>query len=123
MSNNQEIGDFNPRKDSSQELKGLTPHKGTGLNRKVCQTPYSMGLTQIPTPIEKAAENIKSLRLAINAKCFDCMGCGFDGHPANEIRNCEISDCSLWPVRPYKPKDTKRESKNTKDIVFNGADS
>lgn len=104
MANNQNITHFNHAHDGLQQIKAVDPSAGTGGIRKRSQTPFSMGLTQIKTPIEKAQENPKSLRLAINAKCFDCMGCGFDGHPANEIRLCEISDCPLWPVRPYQSK-------------------
>lgn len=107
MMNNQKIDHFNLSEGNFTELKALDPNKGTGSKRKVCKTPYSMGLTKIKTPIEKAQENPKSLRLAINAKCYDCMGCGFDGHPANEIRLCEISDCPLWLVRPYQNKKAK----------------
>ena len=50
-------------------------------------------------PIEKANRNIKSLRLAINGKCWDCT-CG----QRNEIINCEITSCTLYPVRPYQIK-------------------
>ncbi len=112
LQNNHDLG---CREGGSYGLKDFSPNKGAGFKRKVCQTPFSMGLTQIPTPIEKAVENPKSLRLAINAKCFDCMGCGFDGHPANEIRNCEISDCSLWPHRPYRKK--KRNKPQSSEVL------
>ena len=53
-------------------------------------------------PIEKARRNPKSLRLAINGHCWDCIGAGADPHPKSDIRNCAILECTLWPVRPYQ---------------------
>lgn len=55
----------------------------------------------IMSPIEKARANPKSLRLAINGKCFDC--CGFS-KPA--VRDCHITSCTLHPVRPWQRQDT-----------------
>ena len=49
-------------------------------------------------PIQKSQANPKSLRLAINGKCWDCS-CG----QREEIRNCPITDCTLYAVRPYQP--------------------
>lgn len=48
-------------------------------------------------PIEKAKANPKSLRAAINAKCWDCS-CG----QRIEIRECPISACPLYGLRPYQ---------------------
>lgn len=53
-------------------------------------------------PIAKAHLNPKSLRFAINGKCWDCVGAGADPHPRATIRACRITDCTLWPVRPYQ---------------------
>ncbi len=53
-------------------------------------------------PIQKAAQNPKSLRLAINAKCYDCQGRNHDPGVIDRIRTCEIPACSLYPVRPYQ---------------------
>lgn len=53
-------------------------------------------------PIEKARRNPQSLRLAINGKCWDCIGAGADPRPRDAIRHCTITDCPLWPVRPYQ---------------------
>ena len=50
------------------------------------------------TPMQKHLENPTSLRLAINAQCYDCMG---QGTPT-EIRNCTATKCPLYPVRPYR---------------------
>lgn len=60
------------------------------------------------TPIEKAKLKPTSLRLAINAKCWDCC-C----EQRVEITRCQITDCSLWPVRPYqKSVDDETEDDN-----------
>ncbi|WP_198321695.1 MULTISPECIES: hypothetical protein [Methylococcus] len=53
-------------------------------------------------PIEKARRNPTSLRLAINGKCWDCVGCGADPNPQRAIGQCRIPACTLWPVRPYQ---------------------
>jgi len=58
------------------------------------------GLVERPkplTPMEKHKRKPLSLRLAINAKCWDCC-CG----QREEIRLCAFKDCSLWLIRPYK---------------------
>ncbi|MDD4274272.1 MAG: hypothetical protein PHG14_11160 [Desulfobacter postgatei] len=49
------------------------------------------------TPIEKARQNPKSLRAAINGKCFDCC-CGNRA----EVSRCQITSCTLHPVRPWQ---------------------
>jgi hypothetical protein len=58
--------------------------------------------TKIHNPIEKALKNPKSLRAAINAKCFDCQGQDADPAPKWRIGNCEMPDCPLYSLRPYQ---------------------
>ena len=53
-------------------------------------------------PVEKARANPNSLRLAINAKCYDCQGCDADPCVEWRIGNCECPECPLYPVRPYQ---------------------
>lgn len=48
-------------------------------------------------PIEKARANPKSLRAAINAKCFDC--CCFQ---RKEVTLCTATDCPLFNLRPWQ---------------------
>lgn len=60
------------------------------------------GLSTRLDPIEKARRNPKSLRLAINAKCFDCEGGNADPCVQWRIGNCDIERCPLHPVRPYQ---------------------
>ena len=55
-------------------------------------------------PLEKAAANPRSLRLAINAKCFDCEGGNADPAVQRRIGTCEIRTCPLWTVRPYQQR-------------------
>jgi hypothetical protein len=62
----------------------------------------SLGLIEIPKkldPIEKAKKNPKSLRFAINAKCFDCSG-----FERPEVKSCEFDDCPLHRHRPWQKK-------------------
>jgi len=66
-----------------------------------------MGLIEKPKrldPIEKAEKNPKSLRFAINARCFDCSG-----FEKSEVTNCEMTDCPLHRHRPWKKKASARK--------------
>jgi hypothetical protein len=60
-----------------------------------------------PNPATRLKKNPKSLRLAIDAKCWDCSGGGADVGTLEEIRNCIVTLCPLWPVRPYQKKRTR----------------
>lgn len=48
-------------------------------------------------PIDKSAANPKSLRLAINAKCWDCSN-----YQREEVINCTVVSCPLHKVRPWQ---------------------
>lgn len=52
-------------------------------------------------PLRKAERRPSSLRLAISAKCFDCVGRGVDPGWRWLIGNCD-APCPLVPVRPYR---------------------
>jgi hypothetical protein len=58
-------------------------------------------------PIKKAKVNPKSLRAAINAKCYECSGDQY-----KEVTNCLVEDCALWPLRPWQPKETNNKGGN-----------
>ena len=58
----------------------------------------------VKNPLEKAALRPDSLRLAINAKCYDCIGQDSDTDWRGSIRNCVCDDCPLFTVRPYQHK-------------------
>ena len=54
------------------------------------------------TPLEKSRQDPKSMRKAINAHCFVCMGSGVHGWKV-EIANCTSEDiCPLWHLRPFQ---------------------
>lgn len=52
------------------------------------------------TPIDKLAKNPTSLRLAVNAMCFTCMGSTKEAK--DDIKNCTAPKCALFNVRPYQ---------------------
>lgn len=54
------------------------------------------------TPTQKHNQNPKSLRLAINAHCYQCQGEDADPCVQWRIGNCEITTCALFSVRPYQ---------------------
>ena len=60
-------------------------------------------------PIAKARANPKSLRLAVTAKCFECMGGGEDTGTRKLIRACTSGSCPLHPLRPYQAKDKEND--------------
>ena len=66
-------------------------------------------------PIKKALARPRSLRLAINAMCWDCIGAGADPNPRAAIRECSIMTCPLNRVRPYQKveEDAKDEGVET----------
>lgn len=54
------------------------------------------------TPIDKLAKNPTSLRLAVTAMCFDCVGRTREAK--DDIKNCTSPKCPLFNVRPYQEK-------------------
>lgn len=61
-------------------------------------------------PLEKAAGKPTSLRLAVSAKCFDCVGRECDPGWRDRIRTCTVARCPLHPVRPYQRDDADEEA-------------
>ena len=55
------------------------------------------GEYKVLDPIEKAHANPKSMRAAINGKCYECSG-----FQKMEVRDCHITDCCLWKLRPWQ---------------------
>lgn len=74
------------------------------LAREAVKARIAQGLPAYRNPIEKAKENPESLRCAINAKCFECVGMDGDVNFRDTIRTCTSFNCPLYPVRPYQPK-------------------
>lgn len=54
------------------------------------------------TPTERARRNPRSLRAAVNAKCWDCAGGGQDAGTRRTIAECSVTHCPLHAVRPYQ---------------------
>jgi hypothetical protein len=50
-------------------------------------------------PIEKAKANPKSLKYAIQAKCWDCSN-----FQREEVKLCTVKSCALWNLRPWQGK-------------------
>ena len=50
-------------------------------------------------PRQKHEKNPRSLRLAINAQCWECVG-----ENKAEVTRCTGYNCSLWGVRPWQKK-------------------
>lgn len=85
--------------------------KSIELARQISQERRIAGIPTVRLdPIAKARANPRSLRLAINGKCWDCIGRGADPNPRGAIRDCRIKDCTLWPVRPYQRGDGDDET-------------
>lgn len=55
-------------------------------------------------PAARFAEK-PTLRRAVGAKCYECVGSGYDSTWRNDIRHCQIDSCPLWQYRPYQSKD------------------
>jgi hypothetical protein len=53
-------------------------------------------------PIGKSNDAPKSLRLAINANCYTCVGEDHDPGWKDRVRYCEITICPLHKVRQYR---------------------
>ena len=52
-------------------------------------------------PLQKAKQNPTSLRLAVNAMCYQCMG-AVGQESKTDIRNCTSFKCPLHTTRPYQ---------------------
>lgn len=53
-------------------------------------------------PAERAKRNPNSLRLAVTAKCYECLGGQDAQNIRREIRECTAQNCPLYAVRPYQ---------------------
>ncbi len=68
---------------------------------KEFQQKLKLGMVKILNPIDKARQNPNSLRLAINAYCFDCC-C----YQKSEVKHCTAANCSFHHLRPWQSKKT-----------------
>jgi len=64
------------------------------------------GVKKARSPRDRARDMPKSLRAAVTAKCWECMGDGADGpvHTRQAIRTCTSPGCPLYGLRPYQRK-------------------
>ena len=65
----------------------------------------SLGLITRPKrldPIEKSEQYPTSLRLAINAKCYDCSG-----FIKIDVTECDMPSCELYHLRPWQKPNIK----------------
>ena len=65
-------------------------------------------------PMQKAAANPRSMRRAINAKCYDCS-C----FQKIEVKLCPSKDCPLWNLRPWQGRKTVETETTTKETEVN----
>jgi hypothetical protein len=76
------------------------------MQKKAKEAREAKKLAGIPvvilTPTEKARADPRSMRKAITAFCFECMG--GTGMPSvrQEVANCTAPQCSLYPLRPWQ---------------------
>jgi hypothetical protein len=85
--------------------KQLTPIE---LGRLAYQLKVKNGEIKRLTPIEKAKENPKSMRLAINANCYDCMG---RENWIVRTKFCILFHCPFWTMRKGNKGITKEMCK------------
>ncbi len=70
--------------------------------RKAREERKALGLPSTKNPIERLSEKPDSLRCAITAKCYECVGMDGDSNYRNTIRTCTSYNCPLYAVRPYQ---------------------
>lgn len=72
-------------------------------------------------PMAKAKNNSPSLRLAVNAHCYMCMG-GSEKDLrtlksiVSDIRGCTSNLCPLRPVRPFTPSSKQVNKHEPEDV-------
>lgn len=71
------------------------------------------GLLTRASPTDKARADPYSLRKAITAFCYECMG--GDGEPGarQHVRNCTSPKCPLYAVRPWQKDDNTGDSQDS----------
>lgn len=77
-------------------------------NREIALQKYQenikSGAVDVPiklNPLQKAERNPQSLRFAVNAMCYQCMG-AVGQESKTDIRNCTSTKCPLHNLRPYQ---------------------
>jgi hypothetical protein len=93
-------------------ISELPPPEATPLATPLVEVPFFADVPISPsveppqktrrTPLEVALENPRSLRKAINAKCWVCCGAGQDPGTRKQIGRCVVTACPLHALRPYQ---------------------
>lgn len=74
-------------------------------------TPLSdKGAKQRRTPLQRAQDNPGSMRLAIDAMCFQCQDDGMNTPHVTKgrVRDCSTEKCPLWHVRGWRGVTTRK---------------
>jgi hypothetical protein len=72
--------------------------------------PSVLARKQRRDPVQRAADNPKSLKLAVSAMCWVCKKDG-DGTPHKTkaaVRDCADTACPLWPHRGWQTVTTAK---------------
>lgn len=80
--------------------KGCSPVPGGGRKKKSLPDDVMTALyNAVPKNLHNLVEKAKggSAKAAIKLKCLDCVA-----YIKKEVSLCEMKDCSLWSLRPYK---------------------
>jgi hypothetical protein len=67
-------------------------------------------------PVEQAQANPKSLKAAIKAFCWECVGANADPGAKFRVRDCTVTRCALHPHRPWQ----NAKGGHTQEIGENG---
>lgn len=96
---------MNNENEKHPERSGEIAARGKALaaaSAKARRERNEAGLSATRSPILKLADNPTSLRAAVDAKCWDCMGAGGDPCVNWSVGNCRTKACALWAVRPHQ---------------------
>lgn len=66
----------------------------------------SLGKLGRLSPFEKVKASPKSLRKAVTAFCYECMGGDGEQGARGHVRNCTAKQCPLYHVRPWQTQET-----------------
>jgi len=72
----------------------------------------SLGKLVRLSPYQKAQNNPKSLRKAVTAFCYECMGGDGEQGARGHVRNCTAYKCPLYKVRPWQESEQDAEAAN-----------
>ena len=68
------------------------------------------GLLKRLSPVEKALADPRSLRKAVTAFCYECMGGDDEPGARKEVTNCSAKGCPLYQVRPWQQNDEAEDT-------------